>query len=953
MTTAKSDRSGSGRRPARRRKAAAPDSSANAGRASGPPPRRQGSHGAEIKSDRGAIEPSQKAASAGSDAHVAADSAMSLPPKLAAPAFAKATNDSDPDVDIDILATTVVGPVVHRWLLALEQFTDYFDDGQTAFLYCARAGVRIRRLFEQHCAGRGRRLGAQHRMLWSSRLGLCKALYAREPDRTSALIAREYQHHPLRDLVSGLMRNAPQRLAEIDLDTPDLDAHGHQFPGWIDSAFPAATALRAFLQESAAAFEPWFGSLVDTAGRVVLVDSGWQGTAQSLIHRAYPELDVHGLYLGRILTEGHDPEIADRVIGLLFQAETYRPDAPETAIVLHRHLFEALLEPNGPSIEDIPGGPCDGAARAQIAACKADDADGETDALYRAVTRYLADRAQSGPADIVASAQRAMPTLARMLVHPTAGEARALMGKARSADFGKAVVVPVLTAPPGLSPEDEPGRDIGRETADAPAAAQGEDSHHRIARALWPQGQIALEYSGRLRRDWQREASGLSDVSSYFDPAAAGATQTTDAALPAGSDPDAAAPLISIITRTKNRPLLLERAARSVAGQTYARVEWIVVNDGGDADVVRDVIEGSAVDRRNIRLVSNSESLGMEAASNAGIAQARGDYLLIHDDDDTLHPDFLTKTVGFLESAAGRRYGGVVTGTEYVREEIQAYIVIEHAPVPYMDRVANGQVAELLAQNLFAPIAFLYRRAIFDEIGGYNEELPVLGDWFFNLEFLLRADIAVLAEPLAGYHHRDRGDSSKAAHYANSVIGGQSKHLEFAAVMRNAFMRRYGRTDPVAAAAISAYFASDTRTRLDRIEGRLAGTAQTGGSIGSADAGRLDAADATERRLRDEIDRLWALSGILGRLAQSGPTGVQAARALGASAPMAQIRTIIRDAELPLTPHPSFDEEAYLAQHADVASAVERGAFTSGYEHYVLHGRAEGRTRPSRGPAHP
>jgi hypothetical protein len=59
--------------------------------------------------------------------------------------------------------------------------------------------------------------------------------------------------------------------------------------------------------------------------------------------------------------------------------------------------------------------------------------------------------------------------------------------------------------------------------------------------------------------------------------------------------------------------------------------------------------------------------------------------------------------------------------------------------------------------NFFPPIAFVFRREVLERIGGFNETLPVLGDWFFNLEFLLEDDIAVLPEPLARYHHRDRG----------------------------------------------------------------------------------------------------------------------------------------------------------------------------------------------------
>jgi hypothetical protein len=44
-----------------------------------------------------------------------------------------------------------------------------------------------------------------------------------------------------------------------------------------------------------------------------------------------------------------------------------------------------------------------------------------------------------------------------------------------------------------------------------------------------------------------------------------------------------------------------------------------------------------------------------------------------------------------------------------------------------------------------------------------------------------------------------------------------------------------------------------------------------------------------------------------------------------------------------------FDEETYLRSNPDVEIAVREGRLATGYMHYVLHGRAEGRPRQTRG----
>lgn len=54
-------------------------------------------------------------------------------------------------------------------------------------------------------------------------------------------------------------------------------------------------------------------------------------------------------------------------------------------------------------------------------------------------------------------------------------------------------------------------------------------------------------------------------------------------------------------------------------------------------------------------------------------------------------------------------------------------------------------------------------------------------------------------------------------------------------------------------------------------------------------------------------------------------------------------------AQLPsawLQPPPDFDEQRYLSENQDVRGYVRQGRFASGFDHYMKHGRHEGRRRP-------
>lgn len=816
----------------------------------------------------------------------------------------------------------LLGPVFHRWLLALDQHVAFFDNSKTQFLFCARAGVRIQRLYQDYLQGLNREPKSNQELFWVSRLALCKGTYRRLPDRSAAIIANEYYHDTLRELVEGLFHNIPDALESPDWSGSVLNAKGQSFPEWIKSDHTVASRLRNYLKDCSIAFDDYIAKLTRDRNRVVLIDSGWQGTSQSLLHHAYHNIDWSGLYIGRILTPAHDPEIVDDVIGLLFQSEYYDSARPETAIVLYRHLFETILEPNGPSVEEILDGPWTTVANTQIAANEQDVVDPTHDRHYILIKDYLRDHAGASPAQIVRRHQIAMPELVRILLHPNSEEALACNIKERSADFGKVLKVPVLvTQPDDCSP-------------------QYRSADSRVQHSLWPQGQIALEYKGGIRQEMQNRINGLSDNKSYFDPMSVlskGPLTDSDATLPAR-------PLVAIITRTKNRPLLLKRAADSVARQTYENYLWVVVNDGGDEDVVREVIETSFVDRRKIRLVSNRNSLGMEAASNAGIRHVQSDYVLIHDDDDSLDPRFLEETVNHLEGPVGRRYGGVVTGTIYVSEEISGDEVIEHARVPFHGWVERIELTEMLRGNFLAPISFLYRREQYERIGGYEEDLVVLGDWFFNLEFLLGADIACLPNrALAFYHHRDFGDSSKFGVYSNSVIGGQSKHSEFIAIARNKFLRKYANENPIAVGAISGYFSQDLKDDVNGLRHEISG-------IKAALEAGGPAYELGNHALFAEVDRLWLLLHInWTREKKRGNRWGWRKTQLSCDQLPADTDWDTLCAAWPLDLvmpiHPTFDEDRYLAVYQDVAAAKLRGQFPSGYSHFLRYGRTEQRKR--------
>ena len=284
------------------------------------------------------------------------------------------------------------------------------------------------------------------------------------------------------------------------------------------------------------------------------------------------------------------------------------------------------------------------------------------------------------------------------------------------------------------------------------------------------------------------------------------------------SEPSSAyATKVGIVLRTRDRPLLLPRAVASIIDQTLEDWQLVIVNHAGDAAVVDRVLEVVADDvRKRIEVVHLEAGGGMERASNAGLRLLDSQYVAVHDDDDTWLPAFLERTTAFLDDPANTRYGAVVT------QILKRWERVTDNGIEVIDEDLNSDdvfidVQRLFGWNRFLPIGFLFRSALIDVIGPFNEHLDVIGDWDFHMRVAAVTDIGFVAQPLARYHLRDnRGD----ARYVNTITAGVERHLDTDARVRGALLRRYLDDDPSRLGLLVALSHDEemARRRAERIE---------------------------------------------------------------------------------------------------------------------------------------
>lgn len=92
-------------------------------------------------------------------------------------------------------------------------------------------------------------------------------------------------------------------------------------------------------------------------------------------------------------------------------------------------------------------------------------------------------------------------------------------------------------------------------------------------------------------------------------------------------------PTVSIITPTYNRRKFLPWLIRSIQGQTYPaeRIEWLVYDDGEDK--IYDILEPH-IAKMNIRYFRSETKLKIGAKRNRMHKEAKGEILVVMDDDD-------------------------------------------------------------------------------------------------------------------------------------------------------------------------------------------------------------------------------------------------------------------------------------------------------------------------------
>jgi len=179
-------------------------------------------------------------------------------------------------------------------------------------------------------------------------------------------------------------------------------------------------------------------------------------------------------------------------------------------------------------------------------------------------------------------------------------------------------------------------------------------------------------------------------------------------------------PLVSIVLPTHNGQRYLDQAIGSCRAQTHNAWELIVVDDAS-TDRTPEILARHAAAEPRIRCIRLAGNRGPAGALNVGFAAARGDYLTWTSDDNLYEPTALSEMAAFL----GRHGDSDLIYCDYTRIDGAGRVLGVTAAAPASD-IAFANVVGA---------CFMYRRRVYERLGGYAEDSFCAEDY----EYWLRA----------------------------------------------------------------------------------------------------------------------------------------------------------------------------------------------------------------------
>jgi GT2 family glycosyltransferase len=231
--------------------------------------------------------------------------------------------------------------------------------------------------------------------------------------------------------------------------------------------------------------------------------------------------------------------------------------------------------------------------------------------------------------------------------------------------------------------------------------------------------------------------------------------------------------MVSVIIVNYNGREVLEKCVQSVFHSSYSPLEVIIVdnspNDGSTNEILK---------RFSVTLIRNKRNLGFARGNNQGLKEAKGEYILLLNNDATLHPRAIEELVKESKDSQCQILQPKILMADNHNVINSTGISIHLAGFPVLMRCGERDAQYTFPTNICAPhgACFLASKTVMNEIGLFDEEFVAFNeDTDFGWRALLMKKNIRFVPSAIVYHKW--GHTYNQAHIANKVYLAERNRL--------------------------------------------------------------------------------------------------------------------------------------------------------------------------------
>ncbi len=213
-------------------------------------------------------------------------------------------------------------------------------------------------------------------------------------------------------------------------------------------------------------------------------------------------------------------------------------------------------------------------------------------------------------------------------------------------------------------------------------------------------------------------------------------------------------PLVSVVMPAYNAEEYIGEAIESILAQTYKDFEFIIVDDGSK-DRTKEIINEYTKKDNRIKVFVQEKNLGISAALNRGISEAKGKYIVRMDTDDYSYPTRIETQVNFMETHPKVVVSGAAI--QICDEKLNLLHVRTYNPT---DKAIRKNIFKY---NPFAHPATIWRKEELITAGVYNKDLCDVEDYDLYFRVGKLGEFYNLNDILLKYRQSSKGISQTKA----------------------------------------------------------------------------------------------------------------------------------------------------------------------------------------------